>query len=110
MEDLQVVAEIPGGQEVLADMLLAAASKSLPERGVVQNVQRALGAVLHRRDEVTRLAVLDLERDAADVAADERAPLPERLGHGQAEALARGLLDHDVRKGLERVHLDRADV
>src|SRR3954466_4464147 len=95
---------------MLADMLLAASSESLPERGVVQNLQRALGTVLDRGHEIARLAVLDLERDAADVAADEGPPLPQRLRHRQAEALARGLLDHDVGERLERVDLDRTDV
>ncbi len=46
----------------------------------------------------------------AHVAADERPRLPQRLGDGQAEALAGGLLDHHVGLRLERVDLDRAHV
>ncbi len=61
-------------------------------------------------DEEAGDAVLDLQRDAADVAADERARLPDRLGDRQPEALAGGLLDQHVGVRLERVDLDRADV
>src|SRR3954453_14341059 len=85
-------------------------AEGLPECGVLQNLERALGAVLDRGDQVAGFAVLDLQRDPADVAADERATLPQRLADGQAEALLRGLLDHDVGERLERVDLDRPDV
>ena len=71
---------------------------------------RALGGLLGRVHQEAGLAVLDLERDAADVAGDRRAALPERLGDGQAEALADRLLQHHVGLGLEGVDLDRADV
>ncbi len=82
----------------------------LAERRVAQDVERARRALLDGVDEVARLAVGDLQRDAADVAADERPALPQRLGDGQAEALARRLLDHDLGERLEGVDLDRADV
>ena len=37
-------------------------------------------------------------------------PFHSASRHGEPEALARGLLDHDVGQRLERVDLDRADV
>ena len=98
-----------GVRKCCAHVLLARAPEPLAEVGLAQDAQRALGALLGRGDEEAGLAVLHLERDAADVAADERAALPERLRHRQAEALARGLLDHHVGLRLEGVHLDRAD-
>ncbi len=67
-------------------------------------------ACLGRGDEEAALAVLDLQRDAADVAADRRPSLPQRLGHRQPEALADRLLDRDVGLRLEGVDLDRPDV
>ena len=83
---------------------------ALPSAGSSMMSSARAGALLDGRDEVAGDAVLDLQRDPADVAADERPALPQRLGHGQAEALARRLLDHDVGERLERVDLDRADV
>ena len=58
-------------------MLLAAPAERLAERRVVEDVQRARRALLDGVDEVAGLAVLDLQRDPADVAADER-PRPSR--------------------------------
>src|SRR3954447_14973246 len=95
---------------MLADVLLARAPELLAEVRLAQDLERAIGALLGRADEVAGGAVLHLKRDAADVSADEGARLPERLGHGEAEALARGLLDHHLCLRLERVHLDRAYV
>src|SRR3954454_6524989 len=109
-EDPEPVAQEPGGQEVLADVLLAGAAELLAELGLLQDAQRAVGAGVGVRHEEAGPAVLHLERDATDVAADERARLPQRLGHGEAEALARGLLDQHLRLRLEGVHLDRAHV
>ncbi len=93
-----------------AHVLLAAPAEPLAQVGLAQDAQRAVGALVGGRDEEAGLAVLHLERDAAHVAADEGAPLPERLGHGEPEALAGGLLDHHVGLRLEGVHLDRPDV
>ena len=62
-------------------------------------------ALLDRVDEVAVLAVADLQHDAAGAAADDRPALPEPLAHGEAEALAQRLLDHDVGDALERVDL-----
>src|SRR5918999_801838 len=99
-EDAQPVAQEARCEEVPAHMLLPAAAELLAEVGLLQDAQGAVGAVLRRRDEESRLTVLDLERYAPDVAADERPGLPERLRDRQSEPLARGLLDHHVRLGL----------
>src|SRR3954447_20679327 len=110
LEDAEPVAQQPRGEEVLAHVLLAGTAELLAEVRVLEDAERAVGAVLGVRHEVAGLAVLHLERDAAHVAADERPRLPERLGDGQAEALARGLLNQHLGLRLERVHLDRPDV
>src|SRR3954451_19012831 len=91
-------------------MFLAAAAELLAESGVLEDLERMPSAVLGGGDEVAGLPVRHLERDPADVAADERPRLPQRLADGQPEALARRLLDHDVGVRLEGVDLDRADV
>lgn len=44
-----------------------------------------------------------LERDPAHRARDHRAPLPQRLGDGEREALAQRLLKHYGRAPLQRV-------
>src|SRR3954451_21090780 len=109
-EDAQVVAQVPRGQEVLADMLLAAAPEGLPEGGVTEDVEGAGGAGLHVTDQIPGDAVLDLQGDTANVTADERPRLPQRLADREPEALARRLLDDDVGVRLEGVDLDRPDV
>src|SRR5215207_8021661 len=105
-DDLQVITQVARHQEVGAHVLLAAPSQRPPERRVLDDLERARSAVLHGRDEIARDAVLDLQWDPADVAADERPPLPERLGDRQAEALAGRFLDDDRGERLERVDLD----
>src|SRR4051812_20244009 len=64
-EDAQVVAQVARGQEVLADVLLAATPQRLAEGGVAEDVERAGGAGLHVVDEIPGDPVLHLERDAA---------------------------------------------
>src|ERR1700716_1133078 len=95
---------------MLPDVLLAAPPERPPELGVAKDLQRSLGALLDARDQESGTAVLDLQGNAAHVAADERARLPDRLRYGQAEALADRLLDQHVGVRLERVDLDGADV
>ena len=77
-------------------VLLAGPAEPFAELGLTQEPDRAVGAFLGRVDEEPGLAVLDLEGNASDVAADEGARLPQRLRHGETEALACGLLDHDL--------------
>src|SRR3954447_17840884 len=109
-EDPQVIAQVARREEVGAHVLLAAAAEGLAQGGVAKDVERSGGTGINTVDEIPGDPVLDLERYPADVAADELTSLPDRLGHRQAEALARRLLDDDVRLRLERVDLDRADV
>src|SRR3954447_12798844 len=109
-EDPQVVAQVARREEVGAHVLLAAAAEGLAQGGIAKDVERSGGTGINTVDEIPGDPVLDLERYPADVAADERPPLPDRLGHRQAEPLTRRLLDDDVGLGLEGVDLDRADV
>ena len=67
-------------------------------------------AAAGRVDEEAGDAVVDLQGDPADVAADHRPALPLGLGDGEPEALADRLLHADVGLGLKGVDLDRADV
>ena len=62
-----------GVRKCLRTCSLPAPPEPLAEIGLAQDPQRALGALLGRGDEEAGLAVLHLERDAAHVAADERA-------------------------------------
>src|SRR5665647_1378209 len=78
--------------------------------GIGQHLQTALGALRGGLDEAAGHAVLDLQRDAADVAAEGGPSLPQGLGDGEAEALAGGLLQDHVGLALEGVDLYRADV
>ena len=109
-EEPQVVAQQARREELAADLLLAEQRHMPVLLGVGHDLQAALGALGGRADQVPGHAVLDLQRDAADVAADDRPALPEALGHGEPEPLARGLLQDHVGVALERVDLHRADV
>src|SRR5213592_4399018 len=95
-EQLHPVAQQARREELAAGMFLAGAAEALAQLRVGEDLEAALGALLGRVDEEAALAVLDLQGDAADVAGDRRAALPERLGHGQAKALADRLLQADV--------------
>ncbi len=99
-----------GVRKCLRTCSLPARPSRLPRSGSRSTRSERSAHSAGRGDEEAGLAVLHLQRDAAHVAADERAALPERLRHGQPEALARRLLDHHVGLRLERVHLDRPDV
>src|SRR5829696_2897882 len=93
-EDPHPVEQEAGREEPLPGSLLARAADAPPELGVLQDLGAAVGGLVRRVDEVAVLAVNDLQRDAADVPGHGRPALPERFGHGQAEALADRLL-HD---------------
>src|SRR5690349_13225919 len=82
-EYLQPVAQQARHQELLADVLLAGEPESAAEAGVLEDLPGTLGALVDARDEEAGDAVLDLQRDPADVTADERPRLPDRLRDGQ---------------------------
>src|SRR5256886_11128514 len=103
--ELELVAQVPGDEEVLADVLASGRGHPLSESGVAQQVEAARGAFLGTRDEVTRNAVLDLDDDAADLPGDDGDAFPERFRDNEADSFAERLLDHDLGGALERVHL-----
>ena len=93
VEEREPVAQQARGQEAPADELLAAQRRAARARRIVERLAAGLGALGGRVDEPAGLAVDDLGDDAAGAAGHRRARLPQRLGHGQAEALADRLLD-----------------
>src|SRR5437763_14213812 len=101
IEHLQPVSQESGHQEALADRFLARSPQPLAEARVAEDLERPVGALLDARDQESRLAVGHLERDPADIAADERPRLPDRLGNGETKPFTGGLLDHHVRMRLE---------
>src|SRR5688572_20514941 len=110
VEQREPVAEQPRRQEVAANVLLAR-ERDLPgSRRIREDLETRFGALRRGRDEPAGLTVRDLVDDAADVAGDGRARLPERLADRQPEPFPDRLLDYGGRMHLERVHLDRADV
>src|SRR5450432_202651 len=80
-EHRQPVPQQPRRQEAPPDRLLAGPPEALPEAGVGEDLERTLSALLGAAYEEPRLAVGDLQRDAAHIAADERSRLPDRLAH-----------------------------
>ena len=91
-------------------MLLALARHRLRPFRAIEDLEAALGAGRARIYEKAGDAVLDLEGDPPHRPADHRPRLPESLAHGQPEALAGRLLQHDGGVRLKGVDLDAADV
>src|SRR5207248_7584525 len=83
VEDTKPVAEQARSEEMPPHVLLARPSQALPELRLAQDAQSPLGAFLRRSHKEPGGPVLDLKRNAAHVAADERPRLPERLRDGQ---------------------------
>src|SRR5262249_10975904 len=105
-EEQHVVAEMSREQEVLAYVLTTVLPESPCEVGRIQQLLDPVRRPLDRVREDPRVAVRDLERDAADGARDDGLGLPERLRHGESEPLAQALLQNDRRGALQRVDLD----
>ena len=91
-EEPQPVFELAGREEVVAHVLASLRAERVGADGIGEQVDGALRALLDRVDEVAVVAVADLQLDAAGAPADDRPSLPERLAHGEAEALAQRLL------------------
>src|ERR1700694_4497621 len=104
-DELQLIPKIARDQEVLADVLASGRGHPLSESGIAQQVEAAGRALLWARDEIAGHTVLDLNNDAADLAGDDRYSLPQRFGDDEAEPFTERLLDHDLGRALERVHL-----
>src|SRR5438046_1569322 len=89
--ELRPVLERRDAQVVLANALVPGVPEALRELTVAEDhLERArkLGGIRGIADEQSVDAVADLILDAADRARDDGAPLPQRLGDGEAEALA----------------------
>ena len=110
-EDPQIVAQVARRQEVRAHVLLAAPARApcrAPGRARISSARSAHCSTLETRYPVTPSSICSGMPPTSPPMNGSR--LPDRLGDGQAEALARGLLHDHVGVGLERVDLDRADV
>src|SRR5687767_5037446 len=88
MHHAYIVVQVAGYQEVVAHELSARLTHGAGAVGVVEQVRDALRALLHGLDQVTRAAVVDLQWDAADLAANDGDALPQPLGDDEAEAFA----------------------
>src|SRR5690349_3609305 len=88
VQQVEPVAQQARREELAAGVLLAFAAERLAQPRVLEDLEAAFRALLGGIDKEAGDAVFDLQRNAADVAADRRPPLPQRLGHGQPEALA----------------------
>src|SRR5437763_1946750 len=86
-------------------MLSPRGGHALSECGVPQKIEAACGAFFRTRHEIPGDSVLDLNDDAADLPGHHRNALPEPLGDHKTESLAKRLLDHDLGRALECVHL-----
>src|SRR5450756_118037 len=109
-EEPEVVAQQPRREELATHVLLAQQSHAPVLLGLRQDLEAPLRTLSRGLDEIPGDAVLDLQRDPRYVAADGRPRLPQPLGDGEAEALARGLLHDHVGVALEGVDLHRAHV
>src|SRR5437667_345376 len=101
----QVLGQVAGDQELLPHRFTRVASHLRGHVGVVEQIADAERAALHRVDRVAGDSPNDLHRDPAGEAADDGLALPHPLRHGEAEALAGGLLDDDRGGPLQRVDL-----
>src|SRR5437763_3331738 len=110
LEQLEPVTQQARHQELPADRFLARPPQPLAQARIAQDLQTPRRALLDARDQETGFAIGHLQGYSAHRAADQGPALPDRLGHRQTEPLTRGLLDHHIAMGLERVDLDRADI
>src|SRR2546430_12416475 len=102
-DKLELIAKIAGDEEVLSNVLPPRLSHAPAEGRIAQQVEGPRRRLLRTRDEVAGDAVLDLDHDAADLARHHRDAFPEAFGDHEAEPLAERLLDHDLRRPLERI-------
>jgi hypothetical protein len=96
---------VPRAEEVIAHPRLCGGAHSLRAVRVCQQLAdpRAEGGQVVRLHQPPGAPVLDLILNATDIGSDDRAALPHRLRHRQAESLGQALLDDDVGTALERV-------
>ena len=82
----EIVSEVSGNKEVLANMLLAGLSHALRHLGVLEQVDYPVSTLLDSINQVAGFAIDDLQRDTANVASNYRTPLPQSLRNYQPEA------------------------
>src|SRR5215472_16766804 len=98
-EEVCLEHEVPGRDEVVSDRSAGFASEVRRSRWIVQEADDRVpeGAQVARIiDQEAALAVVDLFRDAADLARDHRPALPHRLRDGEAESFGQAVLDDDL--------------
>ncbi|WP_292977940.1 hypothetical protein [Paracoccus sp. UBA5162] len=96
----QVVADVPGGQEVFLDVLVSGGPHRVSELGIAEQLDCTVGRALRRVHEKTGYAVEELQPDAADRAADAAANAARNVvtdgdatGAGAAETAASAAQD-----------------
>src|SRR6266700_5064018 len=85
---LELVLELPQGEEPLPDASLRGLPEALPHGGIPQELHEPVPTLLRGVHQETADAVLDLQPDAAHVAADDRLLLPHGFRYDEAEAFA----------------------
>ncbi len=90
----------------MTDRLLACCSDLFSQTFVFDQVDDSLGAFLGAVDEISVFAVLDLDADPSAISADHGAPLPHRLGDGEAKSFPQGFLQHDIGSSLESIDFE----
>src|SRR5438105_5812964 len=108
-QQVEVLEQVPRSKKALAHPFFSRPAHASRCLGVREHVGHVLakGDKIKGVNETARDAVLDLIRDAAHAARDDRTSLPHGLRHGEAEALGQALLHDDMRVALQRVHHDR---
>src|SRR5882762_3300769 len=106
-EQRQISLQIPGDEELLANVLMALLRHALGNIRMREQIANLIRRALDRMGQQPSLLVDDLRGNSSDSRGHHRLLLPERLGYGQAEALPEALLNHDGGGPLQRIHLER---
>src|SRR5882762_3683108 len=107
-EQRQISLQIPGDEELLANVLMALFRHALSDIRMREQVANLIRRALDRMGQQPGLLVDDLRRNSSDRRRYHRFLLPERLGYGQSKAFPEALLNHDSGGPLQRIHLDRS--
>src|SRR6266511_1977487 len=104
-EQRQVVGQVPGDEEVPADVLTPGGAHASDQLGIAEEMPGAEGRAFDGLHRVAGDAEDDLDRNPAGDAADDGLALPHGGSHVDPEAARQRLVNHDGGSALERVHL-----